>query len=269
MSRSHWVLSGLLILHLGAVALGAIPTPSTLRQIPPPRHPTDDLLAAYLTPSVDRGAALVYRAASTVWRAMAPLSQFARLYLRSMGLGQQWAMFWEPPKQDEYVRLRYYVGRPNETRAAWTATELVFPEGRDDELRLVRAYWTKPRDKSVFSALDLFLRQRKPTALGADTDPNDLPADLRPVCRYFGRRFQDRYLTTGERVLRTEVWFGTAPVSPRGVSEDPSILDARLDTLRRYYAGPIEDHVLDDAGSPLNAVERESDVTWVLEYYEQ
>jgi hypothetical protein len=185
-----------------------------------------------------------------------------------MGLGQQWTMFWEPPKQDEYIRLRYYVARPNETSAGWTATELVFPEGRDDEVRLVRAYWTKPRDKSVFSALDSFLRRRKPSTVGTAIDPKELPTDLRPLCSYFGRRFQTRSLTAGERIVRTEVWFGTAQVPPRGVQEDPSILDARLDVLRRYYDGPVEDHVPSGGGSPIDAVERESDIAWLLEYYQ-
>jgi hypothetical protein len=266
MSPSRWALSGLLVLHLTAVALGAIPAPSMLRPVAPPRYPTDDFLAASLTPVMDRAAAHAYAASSALWRAFAPLPQLSRVYLRSMGLGQQWTMFWDPPKQDEYIRLRYYVARADETQAGWTATELVFPEGRDDELRLVSAFWTKPRDKSVFAALDGFLRRREAMGLDHETDPAGLPNNLQPVCRYFARRFQSRYLTDGERVIRTEVWFGGAPVPPRGVVEDPAILADRLDALNRYYAGPIENQISVGTDVPINTGEREADIVWFLEY---
>ena len=237
-----------------------------LRPVAPPRYPTTDFLSASLTPFVDRGAAYVYGASSFLWRALAPLPRFSRMYLQSMGLGQQWTMFWDPPKQDEYVRLRYYVARQNETHAGWTATELVFPEGRDDEFRLVRAFWTKPRDKSVFAALDSFIRRRNAMGLERETDPQKLPNDIQPVVRYFTRRFQSRYLTNDERVIRIEVWFGTAQVPPPGVVEDPAILADRLDALQRYYAGPIENPIPSGTAPSINTAERETDIVWFLEY---
>ena len=110
MSRARWVFSALLVLHVSAMALGAIPAPESLHPGFPARGPTDDPVAASLTGPVDSLARVVYRVAAVVSDSTAPFSKASRSYLRSMGLGQQWTMFWNPPKEDEYLRLRYYVG---------------------------------------------------------------------------------------------------------------------------------------------------------------
>src|SRR5262245_3331171 len=99
MSPTRWALSGLLVFHLAAMALGAIPAPSMLRPVAPARYPTGDPTATHLTPLFDRGADFVYDTSGSLYRALSPLPQLARLYLKSMGMGQQWTMFWEPPKQ--------------------------------------------------------------------------------------------------------------------------------------------------------------------------
>jgi hypothetical protein len=273
MPRARRVVSSFLLWHLTAVVLGSVPPPGRVPAIDPIRHPTDDRVAAFLTPPLDRAAADLVRLPPAIWDAGRPIFLVARLYLRLVGLGQQWNMFWSPPRQDQYMRVRYFVGSDvrGDRHPSWMASELVspFPSQQDDQIRLVRSYWAKHRDKALFAALSAFLDKREARLVRRETQPSELPQDLTPIVRYFRRQFERDYLADGDRILRTELWFGVADIPKRGFRRTPEAVEARLRTLHAYYDGPIERHFQIPAYPPYHASERESDILWVLEYFEE
>ena len=269
MPSGRRVVSYLLLWHLTAVILGFVPQPGSVPAVDPARRAIDDPVAARVTPVLDRAAMALVRLPPVVWGAGRQLLLVAHAYLRLVGLGQQWSMFWIPPMQDQYVRLRYFVGPDGRgDRPSWTAMQLVFPVIHDDEPRLIRSYWAKPRDKAVFAALSAFLESRAQGLVRRDTRPEELPQDLTPVLRYFTREFEREYLVDGERVLRSEVWFGVADVPPRGSRTEQGVVEQRLRTLHVYYEGPIENRLRVPEYPPYHASAREADIHWVLEYFE-
>jgi hypothetical protein len=274
MSRHRWVISLLLVLHLGALAFGAVPVPQSLAaRFESPEDPADtDPIATRLKPVLDAAAAALSHTSLAIWNATHPISMIASVYLKALGLGQQWTMFGLPPRQDEYVRLRYYVATrdvPDRAAPSWSATELVYPATREDQVRLIRSFWYTSRDVSIFKSLSAFVtRLKAETDIRPDTRSSELPDNLVPIARYFARRFQRNHLTAQERILRTDVWYGTAATPPRGSQMEPGARDARLEILRTYYEGPIENHLPAPDYPPYFAVEREGDISWVLHYFE-
>ena len=53
-----------------------------------------------------------------------------------------------------------------------------------------------------------------------------------------------------------------------GAEIDRLHADARLEILRRYYQGPVEDHLGRPTYPPYHVVEEEADIAWFLEYFE-
>jgi hypothetical protein len=255
-----------------ATALGSIPSSERLEErkvIGPVRHPVDDPIAAVVTPRLDALAISFWNIASDVSDLAGSLPAFARIYLRSVGLGQQWVMFGTPPTNDVYVRLRYFVGSQGDDTPTWAASELVFPASREDQVRLGKAYWDKHRDKAVMNATTLFRRRLQArTESDSNLEHTELPKDLAPVLRYFARRFQLDHLEGNERILRTEFWYGSVANLPRGTPVNVGVRDARLAALQRYYDGPIENRLAPPPYGPVYALEREADIRWSLQYSE-
>jgi hypothetical protein len=255
--------------HLFAISIAALPPPNRLSHFPP-RDPSASLNPFFygVTVALDTAARGTEAVEKVVWRSTRPLHRAITYYLRLTGLSQTWSMFANPPTYAQYMRVRYYV-QPEQGRL-WAATELVLPAHREDRLRTVQSFRDSYRDKALAVAMGRFYERRKAELIKPDTRPEQLPEDLAPVARYFAKRFTQRHLAGGgERVIRAEVWVGTAPIPRLGVAPDA---DARLERaviLQTYYDGPIEQRLNVPELPPYHAGEREADIAWVLEYYEE
>ena len=272
MSGVRWAVSVFLLWHVTATALGSIPSSERLEErkvVGPVRHPTDDPIAAVVTPRLDAFAIDFWQLADRVSTAAGSLPGYARMYLRSVGLGQQWVMFGSPPTLDEYMRLRYFVGSKADDKPSWSATELIFPASREDQVRLAQAYWDKHRDKAIYNANTVFRRRLQTRAESESEQESDIPNDLAPIVRYFSRQFQRDHLEGGERILRTEFWYGSVPNPPRGTAVNVGVRDARFATLQEYYEGPVENRLRLPPYGPIHAFERQADITWSLQYFEE
>jgi len=274
MSAKRWALSVFFVWHVVSTVLGSLdPSNVVLQPVGPPRHPENDPLAATLTPALDRAAAVAAAFPETLTRVARPLRGMFGAYLEITGLSQNWKMFSAPPEVHQYLRVRYYVGPRGDVlqtvaNPAWTATELVLPAHREDEVRLFRGYRDSFRDKAMTTALQRFQRNRDANLLRPDTSSTELPSDLAPIGRYFARRFERDVLQPDERVLRTEIWYGVAPMPPPGATLDRPVTEARLSVLRGYYEGPVQDHFGRPVYPGYHSTEGEADIFWVLEYFE-
>jgi hypothetical protein len=253
MSGRQWFISLLIVYHVVAVVVDAIPDPARMKPVlPEVRHPTEDAVASVLTPAFDRVAAWMPRLEPKLFAATEPLRWLTRPYIHA-GLRQHWNMFTDVAGEDRYLRLDYYVqsggSRPRRIQ------ELVFPAGREDRVRVLHDF----RDKAVINLLaDFFDSQVQSPADVHTTD------GLTPLVRSFTRQFKARELTDRDRVLRTEVWSGAAPIPPRGQAVPDSVLSARLEVLSSYYAGPVSSVVSGSASRVVGDREREADITWKL-----
>jgi hypothetical protein len=262
----RYAIPAFVVWHLLAIIEGAIPPP-TQYVYPPRSFPSPaGALVDSVTPLLDRLSAGVVPVVSVLKQSTAPIRPLARRYRRLGGLGQTWNMFSNPTRVDRYVRARYYIQMPQ--GRSWTATELISPAHREDRVRLFQSFRDSYRDKALNIAFRNFHEDRKEDAVRPDTRSTELPNDLAPIVRYFSRRFS-RNLAGGERIVRVEVWYGTASTPPPGRPIDEARLRARLAVLQNYYDGPIEQRVRVPLIPPYHGGETEADIRWVLEYYEE
>ena len=273
MSPKRWALSVFFVWHVLAIGIGSLASPGAVLPVGPPRHPVNDPIAATMTPALDRVAAVASRVLPVLTRILRPVRPVATSYLETTGVAQSWKMFSNPPEVLQYIRIRYYVGAAGSAWAqtagpAWTATELVLPAHREDEVRFFRAYWDAFRDKAMTSALQRFHEGRSSSLIKADTTSSDLPSDLAPIGRYFARRFEREALRADERILRTEVWYGFVPMPAPRVTPNRATTEARLAVLRLYYQGPVENHFGRPRYPVYHVGEQQADILWLLEYFE-
>jgi hypothetical protein len=274
MSAKHWGLSVFLVWHVIAITYGALASPGVMLPVTPAPYPENDLIAATVTPRLDPVAATLEHLPMAIAQATQPLPWLAAVYRSLVGVSQSWKMFANAPTWHQYLRVRYYVGnstrKDQDSMAAWTATELVLPAYREDEIRFFRAYWGASRDKAMTSALNQFHNRRDKGLLRPDTTSAELPDSLAPIARYFARRFQREGLKPDERILRTEVWYGIAPMTPPRTTPNRAQIDARLDEVRQYYNGPVLSHFPSPVHGPYYVAEREREgqIEWILEYFE-
>jgi hypothetical protein len=269
MSRGHAITSAFIAVHLAAITLGAIPPPDALPSLKAPLSHRPTPLSQTLIPVLDGVVHAFDRVHRALWPVVRPLNNVTAVYLSGVGLSQRWGMFSIPPKTDEYVRLRYYVASGSDRVASWTSTELLLPAHPEDRVRLVQSYRDSFRDKAFDVMLGEFREHREVKGFGPDTRSDDLPDDLQPFARYFTRRFATRYLLPTERVVRTEVWKGTAPNPPPGATPVTGTPAARLENLSAYFGSPLDDRTPNPPLPPYHAIDRELDISWVLEYYER
>lgn len=254
--------------HLFAISVDALPPPSRLTNFQP-RAAGFEQKAVFprvtlVLDAIARGTAVVERA---VWRATRPAQPLVAYYLRVTGLGQTWSMFANPPTYDQYMRVRYYVDSPS--GRTWTATELVLPTNREDRIRTFQSFRDSYRDKALAVAVSRFYERRKADLIAPGTRPEQLPDALAPVARYFSREFARTRLRGDERIVRTEVWHGTAATAPLGEDVDQGAQLDRAVALQAYYDGPIEQRINVPPYPPYHAGQREADISWILEYYEE
>jgi hypothetical protein len=173
-------------------------------------------------------------------------------------------MFWRPPRADRYVRVRYFVR--SAIGREWASTELVMPGHREDEIRVLKSYWDKHRDKAMLTAFEGYRRRRARRLEGPEAVTPDNVEYLTPIARFFSRRFA-AMLAPDERLIRVEVWYGTAPNRAPGQASSP-VTGLRSELLRGYFEGPVERFVGIPAHAPYGAGEREADISWRMEYAE-
>ena len=134
---------------------------------------------------------------------------------------------------------------------------MVLPVGRDDRVRIGHDF----RDKAIVNLMSAFIDdQRKP---GAATQH---PDGFEPLVRYFTNRYRSRELSAGERILRTEVWWGSALIPPPGQSLPQGMREARLDALTRLYGGPSRSMLGLSVQHARGDLEHDADITWKLEF---
>src|SRR5215468_9399962 len=144
MSRNRLVVSALLAWHVAALGIGAVPLPGLdpLPAIPLSRHVADDPIAVVVSPILDSILELFASTPGVVLRTARPVRLLVDRYLRAISLPQRWSMFADPPRVDQYVKVRYYIGSGElgsaAPRVSWTATELVLPAHREDRVRGVQ-----------------------------------------------------------------------------------------------------------------------------------
>jgi hypothetical protein len=258
--------------HLTALVIGSIPPPNQLSDPALPEARGIEPVSAWLTPRLDAVAAVAAGAHRALWNVTTPLRPIVSRYLGATGLEQRWAMFWNPSLSDQYVRVRYYVA-PRETggrpRPRWLATELVSPAHREDRVRMLQSFHDSYSDKAMEIAMSTFRRKRGMNLVRPDTMPKELPDSLAPIARYFSRRFARTRLSENERVVRVEVWGGSAPNPPFGSAATGAAIAERRARLGGYYDGPVERRLGSMTYPPYHAEEDEADIQWVLEYYEE
>ena len=258
MPEQRWLLSALIVFHLVAISVAAIPPPGELNPIQLRHPPGDDALAAALMAILDRGAGWLARIEPHVFDMTEPVRQLTRPYIR-IGLRQKWNMFSNPVTVEQYVRVDHYVVSSESPERFRVFQELALPAQREDRVRLIHKF----RDKAVLNALETFSVMRA-TRAASDT----LPRDLVPLARYFRNRFQNEYLDTDERVVRTDVWFGQAPIPLPGHRLGKAETEAHLKILERYWQGPSESVFPGTRPDP-GAAQREGDLVWKLEYVDE
>jgi len=273
MPRRRLAVSLLIAWHLTALVVGSIPAPGQLTDPAKPEARGVEPLSAWLTPRLDAVAAAAAGVHRLLWTIARPLRPLVSRYLSATGLEQQWAMFWNPSLTDQYVRVRYYVAAKtptvNHAPAKWLATELVSPAHREDRVRLLQSFHDSYSDKAMELAMASFRRKRANTLVAPDTKSEQLPDSLAPVARYFARRFARTHLATSERLVRVEVWSGSAPNPPFGSAATSTEIAERRARLGGYYEGPVVRRLGSMSYPPYHAEEDEADIEWVLEYFEE
>jgi hypothetical protein len=255
MSARRRLLSALLLYHVIAISVDAVPDPARMKPVASAAPVASDAVSRALTPVFNGLAAVVAALEPGLYRVTGPLRLLTRPYINA-GLRQRWNMFTEPVVYDHYLRVDYYLA-PTGTSTASRFQELVLPVGREDRVRLLHDF----RDKDL---INLLIAVYTPPI--GPIDPALPQDDLGMVAHYFRRRFESGS-DPPVRVVRTEIWYGSAPIPPPGESVAPAVLASRLDALLNYYDGPAPAVPVAAGARPgVTATERQADIVWTLAY---
>ena len=259
MSTERWLVSTLIAIHLIAISAASLPDPRELSLVGSGARPAPpaDALARTVTPTLDAAVAALTPLEEQAFRLTAPLRMLTRTYIQA-GLRQRWNMFSNPVPADQYVRVVHYVGSSREPGRVRVFSELALPGQRENRARPVHMF----RDKAILNSLEALAVNR------LESHDASRSSDLEPVAAYFGNRFKAAYLAPGETLVRTEVWFGGAPIPPTGQRVTDSTLQERWGVLQRYWDGPDEAPA---APTPprQGALQGEADIAWRLDYVQK
>jgi hypothetical protein len=253
MSPPRIALSCLILFHVLAIGVNAIPSPDELNAGDSFEPPKADALALSVAPALDTAVRWLAPVERRLYDVCRPVRALTRAYIEA-GLRQRWDMFSRPETDSHYVRLGYYVASPGALRPR-VVLELVFPADREDRVRVLHDY----QDKAVVIAFEGFFSARA-KQLGEPAISNQ----LLPLTRYFKRRYARGYLAPDETIVRTDVWYGSAPMPSRGERTSDRAAEARLDVLRNYYDGPVPAINRRLELPRVSSREREADIVWVL-----
>lgn len=264
MAAHSWAASALILFHLAALSLAAIPDPVKLRQMELRPRAQPDPLAAIVTPALDRASAWLTGLETTLFALARPVRTLTQPYVNG-GVPQRWIMFSTPWTDDQYVRLDYYVASGARSGAPRVFRELVLPGQNEGHVRLIHKF----SDKAIVGSLDAYR-----TALAKRYDSGDWgegsgdslpPSEVTALMRHFRARFRDGSLAADEDVVRIELWYGEAPIPPPGKTVGAPVVRTRLDILAAYRDG-VPDGVAVTPYPRRWTTYREADITWRLIY---
>ena len=254
MSRERWILSLLIVYHLVAVTLAALPTRDALDRFNETRLVRPTVLPTVL----DALAAVAHDAEMALMSGSSPLRLMTRPYIQA-GLRQRWNMFSNPGTDDRYMRVDYYYEAADSASDVMVVRELVFPAEDETRVRFVHRF----RDKAIFNALETyFLRRDRVEA--RESSVSDARGALVPVAQHFTRQFRLSRLPPGSRMIRTEIWYGLAPIPFPGAELADRDLLMRLTALDRYRDATVPPQRGALAPPEIGATQREADITWML-----
>jgi len=255
MSRFRWVVSVLLLYHLSAILVDAIPAPGELTRPKEVRHPEGRMMTRVLTPLLDTAALRLAELDSVLFRWSQPVRRVTQRYIK-LGLSQRWTMFAAPARNDQYIRIDYFARTPSGDLMRYQ--ELILPKSREDRVRFFHDFQDKATS-SLWTAFNQAAAQKVQDPSGVD--------ELAQSLRFFKARFRLEHLSDRDQIVRTEVWFGSAPIPPPGDQQADEALRLRLAAVPSYYS----DHRKTPFSGPYSGLgreERELDITWLLAYLE-
>lgn len=265
MTSAQRLVSAFIVFHLAAITIGAIPSPDALPDdVLEPRSKEFDGLHGVVTRSLDALVAPLVRVHAAIWTTIRPLRPPFWYYLRATRQYEKWNMFYRPPREDEYMHMRYYV-RPAGSRLLRVHRELVYPAHEEGTIRLFGAFSDSFRDKALSLGFDGYLERLEALRdRGGAAEPEAAASrELFPILDFFTRRFESRALVPGERIEKTELWWGLAPTPAPGEPVDRAGLAERHRVLQGYDA--FGSTLLSaDEQVPVGASMREADIVWRL-----
>lgn len=253
------VVAGFVLFQVVAITVAAIPAPGDLPAIEPSGFNSQSAVTRLVSPIADDAAVFVVTIAGELWRALGVVRALTGPYVDITAQHQRWHMFSGPLTVNEIVRARYYVARASEpsSRPAWLATQVILPAHPPEWWRLLASFRGSFSDKAISSTLADF---RSHTA--GSTLRGEEREEFAPVARYFAGQYERR-LAPGERIVRTEIWYGRAPIPPGGaLAATPDDVTAPTPVA----AGIVEQHENFPPYSGLLSREREGPVEWMLVY---
>jgi hypothetical protein len=246
-------LSALLVVHVSALFTAALPAGPVMW--PPSLDAPERVKGPALAIStLDTAAVGVFSTVSKFTAHTGVLRTAASRYLSALGLVDRWEMFSNLSRADDYVRLRYYITGPTGRRMA---TQLIVPAHPAGHVRTVRGFWDFPRDRAVLSYFE-FNRSEHGT--------ERLRERLLPAVIFYTARFAAGRLSGDERIVRTELWYGSAdnPLTWK----DTAALERehrRTEALDDYRGGPIEQVLVPHVLPRLLSVQFDHGISWILE----
>ena len=256
MSTHEWAISALIVWHLVAVFTGALLDPeSEHAQVAWSNgRADDDWVSGLVAPVANQLPALIEPVNDTLWTVTSPLRALTAPYRRAGALRQQWQMFTNPPRHRRYLRARYYW-RGGEGRT-WSTTELLFPVDGEGHARVLASFPNRFRNKAASNSLDGFFRDRR-EGLDRYSDA------LTPFLTRAERRFAQT-LSPDSTLVRSELWYGSAPTPPPGHRPPADEVLAHEAAIAGYRSPATPVEVGRRRPSALDAVEREADIIWEL-----
>jgi hypothetical protein len=265
MSSTHWLISGFIAFHLLSIVVGSTPDPATLNRSSAPDRAVLTPLGRALAPVLDATTGPIRAADATLWRATAWCQPAVRLYLRVTRQYQRWNMFSRPFRKHEYIHLRYYIATGGSSLLR-VQRELIYPGHTGANVRLLKSFADSFRDKAMGLALDAHAqrvrRERKNHDVGTALERSQ--EELIPIIRPFARHQADALLVGGDRLVRAELWRGTAPMPRPGQVLPSDTYQARQETLASYDAVSELGLIASTDLAPLGVVTYDADIEWTL-----
>ena len=267
MSRIRWVASLLIAFHVVALTSATIPDPEEFQVFRGQPH-TSDRVAQVMRPIADQAIVTVFWLYQRLIGVVRPLRVVTRPYLTS-GVGvQNWRMFSNPYTTDQYVRLDYYVSTDGSSSSSSQRLfrEVVLPPDREEEIRILHTF----QSKSILAQLEKYKVFMYKSARLKSADPAAESRRLfSPITKFYRRRLAAQ-LAMGERVVRTEMWFGAATIPPRGEELPDDVEAHRLSLLEPYRSGPTVVPVVSRTlARPRLSTEGGGDIVWTLLFIDE
>ena len=269
------IVAWLLTAHVAALFVSAIPSPQSLRAARGTRESVDDAAGRIIRPPLDSAGAVLVGLSGALWRVTSPIQPIVRRYVYTLGLGQTWNMFANPPRGSQFLRFRHFVRDKNAAsgNSDQVFSEIVFPAAADGTFRGLGAYWESHRDKAASNAIEAYYQERQRRREVGMGEPREDDAALDaalarsfvPLARYYHRRFSAS-LPQGDAHIRSEAWYGWASSPHRG--EHRAAETERTAALARFAAGLVSEpsgtrpHTIDSE-------EIEADIRWTLLYVQE